>query len=95
MDAFSEDQLKKMKVRRLNQLCYSLILLKLDCMISCDGFAISNFSVPNSQLGGNAPFLDFLQNYSPAEAGGYSSSLSIHDKYHCWAAAQHREKVRQ
>lgn len=45
------------------------------------------------QLGGNAPLQEFLLSYEPREQGGYSSDLSIHDKYHCWAATQYREKV--
>ena len=32
--------------------------------------------------------------YTPAELGGYKPGASVHDTYHCWAAAQYREKVR-
>lgn len=49
--------------------------------------------VKRMQLGGNAPFREFMRNYSPAEQGGYKDSLGPHDTYHCWAAAQYREKL--
>ena len=45
------------------------------------------------KIGGNGPFLEFMQSYSPSEQGGYKEGMSIHDKYHCWAATQYREKV--
>lgn len=45
------------------------------------------------QLGGNGPFLAFMQSYTPAEQGGYKEDMSVHDKYHCWAATQYREKL--
>ncbi|KAG5654601.1 hypothetical protein H0H81_011576 [Sphagnurus paluster] len=45
------------------------------------------------QLGGNAPFREFMQSYTPAEQGGYSEDLSPYDTYHCWAATQYREKL--
>ncbi|KAI0320660.1 putative GTPase activating protein for Arf-domain-containing protein [Amylostereum chailletii] len=45
------------------------------------------------KLGGNGPFMDFLQSYSPTEQGGYTPDMSVHDKYHCWAATQYREKL--
>ena len=44
--------------------------------------------------GGNAPFVAFIQSYTPVEQGGYKEGMSVHDKYHSWAAAQYREKVR-
>lgn len=34
-----------------------------------------------------------MQSYTPTEQGGYKEDMSIHDKYHCWAATQYREKV--
>lgn len=49
--------------------------------------------VRRMQIGGNAPFLDSMQSYTPAEQGGFKEGMSIHDKYHCWAATQYREKV--
>lgn len=45
------------------------------------------------KLGGNGPFRDFMQSYEPIEQGGYKQGLSPYDTYHCWAAAQYREKV--
>ncbi|KAG6817879.1 hypothetical protein H0H87_001711 [Tephrocybe sp. NHM501043] len=45
------------------------------------------------QLGGNAPFQDFMKSYTPVDQGGYTDSLSSYDKYHCWAATQYREKL--
>lgn len=44
------------------------------------------------QLGGNAPFKEFLKSY-PAE-GGYTEGMEMNPKYHSWAASQYREKVR-
>jgi len=49
--------------------------------------------VRRMQIGGNGPFLEFMQSYSPAEQGGYKEGISSHDKYHCWAATQYREKL--
>ncbi|KAK2466036.1 hypothetical protein APHAL10511_001678 [Amanita phalloides] len=49
--------------------------------------------VRRMQLGGNAPFLDFIKSYAPAEQGGYTDGMSTYDKYHCWAATQYREKL--
>ena len=34
-----------------------------------------------------------MESYSPADQGGYNSGLSPYDTYHCWAAAQYKEKV--
>ena len=34
----------------------------------------------------------FLREYPP-DHSGYVEHMSIHDKYHCWAATQYREKV--
>ncbi|KAH8118723.1 ArfGap-domain-containing protein [Phellopilus nigrolimitatus] len=45
------------------------------------------------KLGGNAPFRTFMRNYSPPEQGGYTEGMSVHDKYHCWAASQYKEKL--
>lgn len=45
------------------------------------------------QLGGNAPFREFMQSYTPKEQGGYTDGMSPYDTYHCWAATQYREKV--
>ncbi|KAH9002235.1 ArfGap-domain-containing protein [Lactarius hatsudake] len=49
--------------------------------------------VRRMQIGGNGPFLEFIQSYIPAEQGGYKEGMSIHDRYHCWAATQYREKL--
>ena len=46
------------------------------------------------KIGGNGPFVAFIQAYTPTEQGGYKEGMSIHDKYHSWAATQYREKVR-
>lgn len=35
-----------------------------------------------------------MKSYQPAEQGGYKDDASSYDTYHCWAAAQYREKVR-
>jgi hypothetical protein len=43
-------------------------------------------------MGGNEKFQSFMDSYGPE--GGYSKSASMHERYHCWAAAQYREKVR-
>ncbi|KAF8309587.1 ArfGap-domain-containing protein [Clavulina sp. PMI_390] len=56
--------------------------------VSMDSF--SDEQLRRMKLGGNAPFQEFLQSY---ENGGYSPELSIHDKYHCWAASQYRDKL--
>ncbi|THG96221.1 hypothetical protein EW026_g5574 [Hermanssonia centrifuga] len=47
--------------------------------------------IKRMQLGGNAPFRNFMTSY-PAE-GGYNEGMSPHDKYHSWAATQYREKL--
>ncbi|KAH7100586.1 ArfGap-domain-containing protein [Auriculariales sp. MPI-PUGE-AT-0066] len=44
------------------------------------------------KLGGNEPFITFMESYS-AEDGGYRASMSLADKYTCWAAKQYREKL--
>ncbi|TFK43768.1 hypothetical protein BDQ12DRAFT_675518 [Crucibulum laeve] len=49
--------------------------------------------VRRMQLGGNAPFREFMRSYEPADQGGYKEGLSSYDTYHCWAAAQYREKL--
>lgn len=43
------------------------------------------------QLGGNAPFTTFINEYGPT--GGYIKGMNITEKYNTWAAAQYREKV--
>lgn len=45
-----------------------------------------------SQLGGNAPFKDFIRSYPP-EHSGYTDGIHPHALYHSWAATQYREKV--
>ncbi|KAH8094858.1 ArfGap-domain-containing protein [Cristinia sonorae] len=47
--------------------------------------------IKRMQLGGNAPFNEFMKSY-PAE-GGYTPGMNTYDKYHCWAASQYREKL--
>ncbi|KAI0068581.1 ArfGap-domain-containing protein [Artomyces pyxidatus] len=49
--------------------------------------------VRRMKIGGNAPFVAFMQAYTPAEQGGYKEGMAIHDKYHSWAASQYREKL--
>jgi len=34
-----------------------------------------------------------MKSYQPADQGGYKEGASSYDTYHCWAAAQYREKV--
>ncbi|TFK20354.1 ARF GTPase activator [Coprinopsis marcescibilis] len=45
------------------------------------------------QLGGNKPFKDFMNSYTPAEQGGYRPDSTVNEKYHSWAAAQYKEKL--
>ncbi|KAF9226704.1 hypothetical protein BS17DRAFT_775992 [Gyrodon lividus] len=45
------------------------------------------------QLGGNAPFKQFMHAYLPAEQGGYKHGMDSYPLYHCWAATQYREKL--
>ncbi|GJE84345.1 ArfGap-domain-containing protein [Phanerochaete sordida] len=47
--------------------------------------------IKRMQLGGNAPFKKFLQQY-PAE-GGWNEGMNPHDTYHSWTASQYREKL--
>ncbi|KAA1466572.1 ArfGap-domain-containing protein [Dentipellis sp. KUC8613] len=49
--------------------------------------------IKRMKLGGNGPFLDFMQSYTPVEQGGYKDGMTPYDKYHCWAATQYREKL--
>ncbi|KAI0053687.1 ArfGap-domain-containing protein [Auriscalpium vulgare] len=49
--------------------------------------------VRRMKIGGNAPFVAFMQAYQPADVGGYKEGMPIHDKYHSWAATQYREKL--
>ena len=46
-----------------------------------------------SQLGGNAPFREFMKSYDP-QTGGYKEGMTPYDTYHSWAASQYKEKVR-
>ncbi|KAF5364332.1 hypothetical protein D9756_000183 [Leucocoprinus leucothites] len=43
------------------------------------------------ELGGNAPFREFMKSYDAS--GGYKDGASAYDTYHCWAATQYREKL--
>ena len=45
-----------------------------------------------SQLGGNAPFREFMKAYDP-QTGGYKEGMTPYDTYHSWAASQYKEKV--
>ncbi|KAF6762218.1 ArfGap-domain-containing protein [Ephemerocybe angulata] len=45
------------------------------------------------QLGGNSPFKQFVESYSPVDQGGYKADASSYDRYHSWAAAQYRDKL--
>ncbi|KDR84000.1 hypothetical protein GALMADRAFT_56493 [Galerina marginata CBS 339.88] len=49
--------------------------------------------VKRMQLGGNLPFKEFMKSYEPADQGGFKAGASPYDTYHCWAAAQYREKL--
>jgi len=49
--------------------------------------------IKRMQLGGNGPFREFMESYTPVEQGGYKDGLSPYDTYHCWAATQYREKL--
>lgn len=49
--------------------------------------------VKRMQLGGNLSFKEFMKSYEPADQGGYNEAASAYDTYHCWAAAQYREKL--
>ncbi|TFY58358.1 hypothetical protein EVJ58_g6466 [Rhodofomes roseus] len=48
--------------------------------------------IKRMQLGGNAPFREFIQTY-PADTGGYTQGMNSYDTYHSWAASQYREKL--
>ncbi|KAG1752532.1 uncharacterized protein EDB91DRAFT_522727 [Suillus paluster] len=49
--------------------------------------------IKRMQLGGNAPFRQFVESYTPADQGGYKQGTSAYTTYHCWAASQYREKL--
>ncbi|KAG1833512.1 ArfGap-domain-containing protein [Suillus variegatus] len=49
--------------------------------------------IKRMQLGGNAPFRQFIESYTPIDQGGYKQGTSAYDTYHCWAASQYREKL--
>jgi len=49
--------------------------------------------VRRMQLGGNLPFKEFMKSYQPVDQGGFKEGASPYDTYHCWAAAQYREKL--
>lgn len=53
------------------------------------GFAFTS----RTQLGGNLALKEFMKSYEPADQGGFKDGASPYDTYHCWAAAQYREKV--
>ncbi|KAG8218530.1 hypothetical protein J3R82DRAFT_4169 [Butyriboletus roseoflavus] len=66
---------------------------QLKRMQVCFPFTLPHRHTSFSQLGGNAPFKDFVRSYSPPEQGGYSDGIDPHTLYHSWAATQYREKV--
>ncbi|OJA19367.1 hypothetical protein AZE42_00425 [Rhizopogon vesiculosus] len=49
--------------------------------------------IKRMQLGGNAPFRQFILSYAPLDQGGYKQGMSAYDTYHCWAASQYRQKL--
>ena len=51
----------------------------------------ANPSLP--QIGGNAPFREFMKSYDP-QTGGYKEGMNPYDTYHSWAGSQYKEKVR-
>jgi len=53
----------------------------------------SGFRLIHLKIGGNLSFKEFMKSYQPADQGGYKEGASPYDTYHCWAAAQYREKV--
>ena len=48
---------------------------------------------PSPQIGGNAPFREFMKSYDP-QTGGYKEGMNPYDTYHSWAGSQYKEKVR-
>ena len=52
----------------------------------------SHQPLPFAQLGGNAPFREFMKSYDP-QTGGYKEGMSPYDTYHSWAASQYKEKA--
>ncbi|KAF9238760.1 ArfGap-domain-containing protein [Melanogaster broomeanus] len=49
--------------------------------------------IKRMELGGNAPFKQFMQSYTPAEQGGYKDGMDSYALYHSWAASQYRQKL--
>ncbi|KEP54331.1 ADP-ribosylation factor GTPase-activating protein GCS1 [Rhizoctonia solani 123E] len=60
---------------------------------SCTMDTWSAEQLSRMHIGGNGPFKTFLNEYEPKEAGGYREGMTLHDKYHCWAATQYREML--
>ncbi|KAH9943235.1 ArfGap-domain-containing protein [Epithele typhae] len=48
--------------------------------------------IKRMQLGGNAPFREFIKSYD-SQTGGYKEGMSPYDTYHSWAASQYKEKL--
>ncbi|KAI1796177.1 ArfGap-domain-containing protein [Ganoderma leucocontextum] len=48
--------------------------------------------VKRMQMGGNAPFWQFMKSYNP-QSGGYKEGMNPYDIYHSWAASQYKEKL--
>ncbi|EJF62386.1 ArfGap-domain-containing protein [Dichomitus squalens LYAD-421 SS1] len=48
--------------------------------------------VKRMQIGGNAPFREFMRSYNP-QTSGWKEGISPYDTYHSWAASQYKEKL--
>ncbi|KAI0720332.1 ArfGap-domain-containing protein [Cerioporus squamosus] len=48
--------------------------------------------IKRMQLGGNAPFREFMKTYDP-QSGGYKEGMNPSDSYHSWAASQYKSKL--
>ncbi|KAI0751010.1 ArfGap-domain-containing protein [Daedaleopsis nitida] len=48
--------------------------------------------VKRMQIGGNAPFREFMKNYD-SQTGGYKEGMNPYDTYHSWAGSQYKEKL--
>ncbi|KAI0774478.1 hypothetical protein C8Q74DRAFT_1270336 [Fomes fomentarius] len=48
--------------------------------------------VKRMQIGGNAPFRQFMKSYDP-QTGGYKEGITPYDTYHSWAGSQYKEKL--
>ncbi|KAM5535487.1 hypothetical protein V8D89_010824 [Ganoderma adspersum] len=48
--------------------------------------------VKRMQIGGNAPFLEFMKSYD-SQSSGYKEGMNPYDTYHSWAASQYKDKL--